>query len=439
MRYQLTGCKTFFSRVIRMKFLSPAALALLTLVSCFRNDNLMDPSGLAWFESEPRFTASHSIALEYGMTLSGDAWLYYVTVPRGAAVPTALEVQNGRAAGGAAPLAAARVRKSVSDTASGAVVPSTNTDFDVYVIAVPVSAREGISSAVKKIQGRSANEPAVHAVWGSPGTGAGQFSFPYGVAADSSGNLFVTDTSNHRVQKFSASGRFLSAFGSFGSDPGQMNGPAGIAIDGNDSLYVCDRGNNRVQKFSPGGEFLLQWGSAGSGTGQFNWPAGIAVQSSGRIAVADWGNHRIQVFTPDGVFVRSWGSNGIGNGEFANPQGVAVDRDGNVFVTELFNDRVQKFDSEGNYLAQWGGFGGETNQFSDPWGVATDASGNVYVTSETYYLRIQKFTPGGLFLQQWGAGGTNVGEFAYPHGITVSAEGLIFLADSSNHRIQVFR
>jgi hypothetical protein len=87
--------------------------------------------------------------------------------------------------------------------------------------------------------------------WGVPsGTGNGELSFPEGVATDGSGNVYVADTYNSRIQKFDASGTFLIMWGSFGSGNGQFNIPFGVATDGSGTVYVADYGNDRIQKFA---------------------------------------------------------------------------------------------------------------------------------------------------------------------------------------------
>jgi DNA-binding beta-propeller fold protein YncE len=88
--------------------------------------------------------------------------------------------------------------------------------------------------------------------WGSPGSGDGQFNFPYGVATDADGNVYVADTFNHRIQKFTNTGTYLCEWGSPGSDDGQFDGPFAVATDDAGNVYVTDRGNSRIQKFNFG-------------------------------------------------------------------------------------------------------------------------------------------------------------------------------------------
>jgi DNA-binding beta-propeller fold protein YncE len=92
--------------------------------------------------------------------------------------------------------------------------------------------------------------------------------------------------------------------------------PSGIAIDSSGNAYVADFGNNRIQKFDLSGTFLGKWGINGGGDGQFRDPRGIAVDSSGNVYVADSGNNRIQKFTSTGSFVTKWGGYGTGDGQF---------------------------------------------------------------------------------------------------------------------------
>ena len=134
-------------------------------------------------------------------------------------------------------------------------------------------------------------------MWGSFGSGDGQFSQPYGIALDSSGNIYVADFINNRIQKFNSTGVFVSKFGSGGSGDGQFGVPVGIAVDSSGNIYVAEFGNNRIQKFNSAGVFVSKFGSLGPGDGQFSGPAGIALDSSGNMYVADTGNNRIQVFS----------------------------------------------------------------------------------------------------------------------------------------------
>lgn len=215
-------------------------------------------------------------------------------------------------------------------------------------------------------------------------------------------NLYVATPTVHACDKCN----FLLAWGSSvrRSGNGQFNNPQGIAIDSTGNIYVVDYGNYRVQKFDSSGTYITQWGSHGSGNGQFRDADGLAVDSSGNVYVADGGNYRVQKFTSDGTYLTQWGSYGSSNGQFRNGDGVAVDSNGNVYVADTNNNRVQKFSSDGKYLTQWGSYGDAgTGQFSYPHGIAADSSGNVYITNWGDD-RVQKFgdsTPSDLSRSLW--------------------------------------
>ena len=93
---------------------------------------------------------------------------------------------------------------------------------------------------------------------------------------------------------------YLTQWGTYGAGDGQFDGPGGMAVDASGNVYVADYGNHRVQKFTSTGAYVAQWGTHGSGNGQFNGPEGVAVDAGGNVYVADFGNNRIQKFTGTG-------------------------------------------------------------------------------------------------------------------------------------------
>lgn len=276
------------------------------------------------------------------------------------------------------------------------------------------------------------------AKWGTVGSGDGQFSSPRGVATDPAGNVYVADTANNRVQKFTSSGNFIAKWGTLGSGDGQFNSPRGIATDASGNVYVADTNNHRVQMFSSTGNFITKWGALGSGNGQFNTPGGIAIAPDGDVYVADTLNDRVQVFSPSGEFwITKWGAPGSGDGQFNDPYGIATDPAGNVYVADTGNHRIQKFTASGDFITKWGALGSGDGQFSSPFGVATDASGRVYVADQSNN-RVQKFTSSGDFITKWGTSGSGYGQFANPGGIGTDASGNVYVVEVSNYRIQQF-
>ena len=216
--------------------------------------------------------------------------------------------------------------------------------------------------------------------FGTNGSGQGQFCVPRGVAVDGEGNILVVDYYNHRIQKFTANGQFLSAVGTGGEGPLQFCFPSDIAYNPtNNKVYVADSENHRVQVLNSDLNFSSSFGKNANGKGQFNVVRGIACDSTGKVYVADVNNHRIQVFTAKGQFCTMFGKYGKGLGELHHPIGIAIDRDDIVYVSEHNNDRISVFTSKGQFVRLFGRYGSEPGEFDHPRGVAVDSSGVVYV------------------------------------------------------------
>ena len=131
--------------------------------------------------------------------------------------------------------------------------------------------------------------------FGKKGSGKGQFNCPQGIACDSTGNVYVADRDNHRIQVFTAEGKFLWMFGRRGRGNGELNKPISIAVhDG--LLYIGEGENGRVSVFTLEGQFVTSFGSKGAGPGQFGWPCGLAVDSNGVVYVCDSKSKNVQVF-----------------------------------------------------------------------------------------------------------------------------------------------
>lgn len=261
--------------------------------------------------------------------------------------------------------------------------------------------------------------------WGTRGSSDGQFSNvgvpgPRGIVVGASGDVYVADTGNDRVQRFTGSGEFISSWGSEGSGEGQFGFPVGIAVDASGNVYVADVGNGRVQVFSPTGVFLREVLPSLE-------PWLVAVHASGNLYV--WGQafngsvlNQVQVFSPIGEFLSQWSAPLAGS--------IAVDGSGDVYLTDRQSGQVQVFSSDGQLLRQW------DSLLTEPRGVAVDQSGNVYVTGGA---EVQVFSANGVFLAKWGSFGSGDGQFLDPQGIAVDALGNVYVMDTRNQRVQVFR
>ena len=331
--------------------------------------------------------------------------------------------------------------------------------------------------------------------WGIEGSGDGQFSLPSAITVGEDGFVYVVDADNHRVQKFTSGGQFILKWGSYGTDDGKFDFKTesdpcrgGLTTDAEGYVYVSDSGNDRIQKFTPDGQFVekygmpswqtttdqdlafyapaglaidntgyiyladnglsrivkfansllfANWGGPSRDEGKFYKPSGVATGSDGYLYVLDYGNDRVQKFTSDGKFIGKWGTNGQGLGEFAHPEGIAVDSSGYVYVADTSNHRIQKFTSDGDFIREWGTQGQGLGELFYPHGITVDGSGYVYV-SDTDNDRIQKFNPDGIPVLVWGSAGEGDGELEYPVGIAVDSDGYVYVADTNNDRVQKF-
>ncbi len=278
--------------------------------------------------------------------------------------------------------------------------------------------------------------------WGSEGADEGMFDNPKGIALDREGYIYVADSGNDRIQKFTPDGEFVALWGKSGSGDGELDNPLGITSDESGFIYVADSNNSRIVKFTDKGEYLAATGGYGTGNGEFSVPYGIDLDKEGNIYVTDYGNNNIQKFTRNGLFVTKWGFKGSGNGEFWLPTGIEVNNNGFVFIADSFNNRVQVFNSDGKFLKSVGGSGWLDYGFGDgefywPFDIAFDQDKYIYV-ADMGNNRIQKFTVNGEFVTKWGSIGVDNGSFARPLGISVDKEGYVYVTDWQNHRIQKF-
>ncbi len=284
--------------------------------------------------------------------------------------------------------------------------------------------------------------------FGLNGSQPGQLNAPRGLAIAQDSSIFVADSLNHRIQHFSADGQLINYWGSFadlaaGEAPGgTFNEPWGIAIGPDGSVYVTDTWNHRVQKFDQNGNFILEWGYFGTAeTPDGFWgPRGIAVNNDGQVFVTDTGNKRIVVFDSNGQYITQFGEAGFDIGQLDEPVGIAIGQNGEVYVADTWNQRVQVFipnADKTNYFASsswdvngWFGQSLENKPF-----LATDQIGNVYITDPEGY-RILVFQPDGTFLRGMGDYSPDSDGFGLPASVAIDPNnGGIWVSDAGNHRI----
>ncbi len=287
-----------------------------------------------------------------------------------------------------------------------------------------------------------------------PGNAAGQFNFPRAVAVEGDGKIYVADSGNNRVQVFNPDGTFLRQWGSLckldtkegcvGGGEGQFNEPWGIAVGKDGSVYISDTWNHRIQKFTNDGQFVKAWGVFGSTGGElgqenlFYGPRSLAIGRDGNLYVMDTGNKRVQVFSPDGVFITQWGGGGVVDGRFDEPVGLDQDADGNWYVTDTWNKRIQKFDEAFNYVAQWPVAGWGSQSVVNKPALAVDPARKIVYAVDPENYRVLAFNTDGTFKATWGLYGNDAQSFTLPTGIAVGPDGKVYVADGDAHRIMIF-
>jgi DNA-binding beta-propeller fold protein YncE len=236
----------------------------------------------------------------------------------------------------------------------------------------------------------------------------------------------------------------VEIIGKRGVGVGELNKPRSVAVDAQDNLYVADM-TGRVQKFSSNGVFLLSWQLTQTDLGK---PKGMCRDRDGNIIVIEPHYQRVNHFTPDGKLVAQWGVSGTNAGQLKFPRAVAVNSRGEIFVSEYgVVERVQRFalkveGAETNtiraeFVGSFGRAGTGPGELNRPEGLFVDTQDRVYVADSCNH-RIQIFSSDGRFLRAYGKAGAGKGELSYPYDICVDAAGRQYVCEFGNSRIQIF-
>ena len=220
--------------------------------------------------------------------------------------------------------------------------------------------------------------------FGTEGTKEGQFTSPRGVAITNDGHILVTD--NHRLQKLTTDGVCVKSVGSSESGSGrlQFNTPTGITVHPTTGqIFVADLCNNRIQVFNNNLTFLHT--IAPSGNNQFNEPIDVALDNEGHLYVAEFNGNCITKITTKGKFVKRFGSQGSAPGQLCIPISLTVNN-GLVYVANCGNNRVSIFDTNGKFLQCFGKIGSGEETFNKPVSKTKDTIGNLYVSDNDRLL-----------------------------------------------------
>ena len=282
---------------------------------------------------------------------------------------------------------------------------------------------------------------------GSQGTEPGQFQSQRGLAAAADGTLSIADTLNHRIQHISQDGDVIGTWGTYSgsetslsgqSPPGTFNEPWDVAVGPDGMVYVADTWNNRIQKFTADGEYITSWGYFGQAEAPdaFWGPRAVAVDGQGRVFVSDTGNKRVVVFDSEGfpLSVIDVGLN--------EPVGIAAGPDGRVYIADTWNQQIVVVNEVAANIFtpefSWAIDGWYSQSLDNKPYLAVDENNRVFITDPDGY-RVIEFTGSGEFVHTWGVFGSDANAFQLPSGITVAGNGLVWVSDTGGHRVMLFQ
>ena len=307
--------------------------------------------------------------------------------------------------------------------------------------------------------------------------------FPQGIALDSSGLLYIADTYSSVIRKVAADGTISTfagnATGGFKGDgamaiKAELNQPYGVAVDTTGNIFILDLGNNRIRKVDTSGNISTLVGNgtpgyAGDGAAstkaEIGDPLGIAVDGSGNLYIADTFNNVIRKVDGSGnisTFAGNHKQGYSGDGAAAtsamlsHPWGVTADASGSIYISDTGNDVIRKVAASGvittvagTGVSGYSGDGGAATsaRLQSPWGLAVDTAGNLYIADWSNHA-VRKVTAGGVISTIagnghggfWGDYGTPAAASVlnYPSAVAVNSTG-IYIADSFNSRVRLLR
>lgn len=301
-----------------------------------------------------------------------------------------------------------------------------------------------------------------------------------GVCKDTHGNLYISDTTNHRVRMVSPAGIITTIAGTdtygYSGDGGPGDGatlkmPESICLDNDANLYIADFGNSCIRKLDTRGNITTiagtgVYGFSGDGgpatAARLGNPAGVFVDAVGILYIADYENHRLRTVDRTGriTTIAGTGTPGFsGDGGPAitaclhTPYGVFVDSARNIFVTSYLDHRIRKIDPDGLITTFAGtgirGYSGDGDlatkaNLNMPIGVFGDSVGNIYITDRNNQ-RIRQVDQSGIIttlvgtgtLGFSGDGGSALSAtLNAPRCGFVDAAGTLYIADTLNHRVR---
>jgi sugar lactone lactonase YvrE len=255
---------------------------------------------------------------------------------------------------------------------------------------------------------------------------------PAGIVSDGERYIYIADPSARLVHRIDFVDNEVTYITNSGSEP--LASPVGVALDSYGNFYVTDSVKAKVYKFNKDSEYL---GILGGGVVEFQRPAGIAIGRNDYKYVADVLANKINVFDNKDRFLREF-PNSPEIKELNKPVNISVDPKGNVYVTDAFNFSIKMFDPAGNLVKTIGTVGDGPGTFARPKGVALDSESHIYII-DANFDNFQIFNQTGQLLLYVGTTGKRPGQFFMPNGIFIDHEDRIYVSDSYNQRLQIFQ
>ena len=264
-----------------------------------------------------------------------------------------------------------------------------------------------------------------------------------GIAVDGADRVYLARRSPPAILVYDRRGAFVDEW-----KPDTLMNPHGVFADHESCIWVTDTDNHTIHRFSQEGDVRLLLGTPGKpgNPGEpFNRPTKAVVSPDGELFVSDgYGQSRVHRFTLDGRHLASWGSPGVEPGQFALPHSVAVDGQNRVYIADRENCRIQVFDRDGKFLSQCSN--GSWPGILWPNDVRIGSNGEIYVAEAGHRISIWKMgddpqptpiiTPAGTWelLARWGDAGSGPGQFLdCPHSICVDSAGSVYTAEVPFH------
>ncbi len=318
---------------------------------------------------------------------------------------------------------------------------------------------------------------------GGPATAA-KLTAPWSVATDGAGNLYICDYSNHKIRRVDIYG-VITTFAGIGS-PGysgdggpastaQLSYPYAVASDFSGNVYISDYNNSRIRKVNTSGIITTiagtgvpgYSGDGGPATAAKVWtPYGLAVDNYNNVYIGDWGNFRVRKIDGTTGIINTYAGNGVntfsGDGGPATAAsigyvwGMATDPWGNLYFSDYFGSRIRRVDNTTKIINTYAGtgsngFGGDGGPataatFYYPYGIASDFYGGIYV-GDYFNQRVRKIDYGSTIVHTLAGNGTpsfsgdggpaTAATLRYPLGVTVDGSTNVFIADYQNIRVRV--